>query len=152
MPGLTLARPLQPRNLPTARLTAPSSLSTLTLSPLAESMSIPLPLPASKPRASLALGPLLFEFSRLLSIVPAVFGTLWNAYHTARPPPTPPCARPEYAVCVLWAVLTGWQCLQLTSGLFKRWRVYYSPLPTLIRLFALQGASCPSSCHSLTSP
>lgn len=49
--------------------------------------------------------------------------------------------------------MTGWQCLQLTTGLLKRWRVYYSPLPTLIRLFALQGTfififQCPSGLNS----
>lgn len=110
-------------------------------------MSIPIPSahPSSKPRASLALGPLLFEFSRLLSIVPAVFGTLWNTYHTIRPPHLDWCWSAEYAVCVLWSVLTGWQCLQLTTGLFKRWRVYYSPLPTLIRLFALQAICWPAT-------
>ena len=37
------------------------------------------------------------------------------------------------------SVLTGWQCLQLTTGLLKRWKVYYSPFATLIRLLALQG-------------
>ena len=40
-------------------------------------------------------------------------------------------------------LLTGWQCLQLTTGLLKRWRVYYSPFATLIRLLALQGAFPP---------
>lgn len=42
---------------------------------------------------------------------------------------------------VVQSILTGWQCLMMTSGLLKRWRVYYSPLPTLIRLLALQGKS-----------
>ncbi len=37
-------------------------------------------------------------------------------------------------------MLTGWQCLQLTTGLLKRWKVYYSPFAALIRLLALQGA------------
>ena len=38
-------------------------------------------------------------------------------------------------------MLTGWQCLQLTTGLLKRWRVYYSLPAALIRLLALQGTS-----------
>ncbi|GJE95963.1 N-glycosylation protein-domain-containing protein [Phanerochaete sordida] len=114
------------------------------------SISIPSPNSTNKPRASLALGPLLFEFSRLLSIVPAVFGTLWNVYHTIQPPHESWCWAAEYAVCVLWSVLTGWQCLQLTTGLFKRWRVYYSPLPTLIRLFALQAICWPATHLTLT--
>ena len=43
------------------------------------------------------------------------------------------------------SILTGWQCLQLTTGVLKRWSVYYSPSATLIRLFALQGMSQPHS-------
>lgn len=139
-----------PRNLPTARLTASVSLSNL--SPLSESMTIPISSSSHscKPRTSLALGPILFEFSRLLSIVPAIFGTLWNLYHTARPPNDEWTWSIEYAVCVLWSILTGWQCLQLTSGLFKRWRVYYSPFATLIRLFALQAICWPATHLTLT--
>ncbi|OBZ73184.1 hypothetical protein A0H81_06892 [Grifola frondosa] len=110
-----------PRNLPTARIT-PSSLSYLAL-----------------PAAAAAVIPFLFEFSRLLSIVPAVFGTLWNLYHVFRPPDDSIRWRVEFFISALWSILTGWQCLQLTTGLLKRWRVYYSPLPTLIRLLALQG-------------
>lgn len=94
--------PFQPRNLPTARLTPASSLSAL--SPLSESMSIPIPSPHphSHRQSFIALGPLLFEFSRLLSIVPALFGTLWNLYHVWRPPNGSWGWRAEYAVSVLW--------------------------------------------------
>jgi len=58
--------------------------------------------------------------------------------------------RVEFFVSVLWSILTGWQCLQLTTGLLKRWRVYYSPLPTLIRLFALQAICWPATHLTLT--
>ncbi len=103
--------------------------------------------------------PILFQLFRLLAIVPAVFGTLWNIYHVLRPPDGLNEWRVDYSVSVLWvclvaliaveqhslprsqSVLTGWQCLQLTTGLLKRWRVYYSLPAALIRLLALQGTS-----------
>ncbi|KZT66940.1 hypothetical protein DAEQUDRAFT_674124 [Daedalea quercina L-15889] len=119
-----------PRNLPTARITRPA-LPTFT--------------PFSCPPWVFAF---LFIFSRLLSIVPAVVGTLWNIYHLIWPPSGPGPStlswRVDFFVSILWSILTGWQCLQLTTGVLKRWRVYYSPFATLIRLFALQGTS-----HSL---
>ena len=114
------------------------------------------------------LTPVLFEFSRLLSIVPALFGTLYNIYHIFRPPASrsegrspPECV--DYAVSAIWvryasflllrltdpgrhqAILTGYQCLCLTTGLLTRWRLYYSPLSTLIRLLALQGICWPAT-------
>jgi hypothetical protein len=47
-------------------------------------------------------------------------------------------------------MLTGYQCLSLTNGLFQRWRVYYPPLSTLIRLLALQAICWPATHFSLT--
>jgi len=124
-----------PRNLPTSRITQPA-LSPFTYTGLPS-----------------WLVPFLFSFSRLLSIVPAIFGTLWNVYHVIWPPgPRSDMLgwRVEFFVSVLWSILTGWQCLQLTTGLLKRWRVYYSPLPTLIRLFALQAICWPATHLTLT--
>lgn len=136
--------PLQPRNLPTARITR-------------SALSEQIPLPPS----TAWIVPLLFQLFRLLAIVPAVFGTLWNLYRVFRPPDERAEWRVDYSVSVLWvrsqvllnvfkpcsfirqSVLTGWQCLQLTTGLLKRWRVYYSPFATLIRLLALQGTLPP---------
>ncbi|KAF9467533.1 hypothetical protein BDZ94DRAFT_1305175 [Collybia nuda] len=115
------------------------------------------------------LTPLLFEFSRLLSIVPAIFGTLYNLYQIYDPPtahPTPgkaPPQRVDFAISAIWAsssspnrilmltrsnlqaILTGFQCLYMTTGLLTRWRLYYPPLPTLIRLLALQGICWPAT-------
>ncbi|KAG5643975.1 hypothetical protein DXG03_009264 [Asterophora parasitica] len=96
------------------------------------------------------LTPFLFEFSRLLSIVPAVFGTLYNIYHTYQPPPTHVDGhlapqRIDFLISALWAILTGYQCLCLTTGLLTRWQVYYPPLATLIRLLALQGICWPAT-------
>lgn len=68
-------------------------------------MSIPIPAPlasAAHRQSTIALGPLLFEVSRLLSIMPALFGTLWNVYYVLRPPQHGWGWRAEYAVCVLW--------------------------------------------------
>jgi hypothetical protein len=45
----------------------------------------------------------------------------------------------------LQALLTAFQCLALSTGLLKRWRVYYPPLATLIRLIALQGICWPAT-------
>ncbi|KAG6906748.1 hypothetical protein DXG01_012278 [Tephrocybe rancida] len=117
-----------PRHLPTARI-----------------------IPASDPlvppnNLQQQLTPFLFEFSRLLSIVPAVFGTLYHFYHVYRPPTSPRAPeRVDFAVSALWAILTGYQCLCLTTGLLTRWRLYYPPLPTLIRLLALQGICWPAT-------
>ncbi|KIL57770.1 hypothetical protein M378DRAFT_87435 [Amanita muscaria Koide BX008] len=94
------------------------------------------------------LTPLLFEFSRLLAVVPAVIGTLYNLYHAYNPPTTPDRKRPEridFFVSALWAILTGYQCLALTTGLLTRWRLYYAPLSTLVRLLALQGICWPAT-------
>ena len=95
------------------------------------------------------LTPLLFEFSRLLSIVPAVVGTIYNLYHVLYPPHQTstrnPPERIDYFVSTLWAILTGYQCLALTTGLLTRWRLYYPPLSTLIRLLALQGICWPAT-------
>jgi hypothetical protein len=49
----------------------------------------------------------------------------------------------------LQALLTAHQCLQLTSGLLHRWRAYYAPLSTLIRLLALQAICWPATHFTL---
>ncbi|KAG6839988.1 hypothetical protein C0991_009847 [Blastosporella zonata] len=117
-----------PRHLPTARI-IPASDPLVPPSPVQQQLT-----------------PFLFEFSRLLSIVPAVFGTLYNLYRIYRPPTSPRAPeRVDFAVSALWAILTGYQCLCLTTGLLTRWRLYYPPLPTLIRLLALQGICWPAT-------
>jgi len=94
--------------------------------------------------------PLLFEASRLLSIVPAVFGVLYNLFNACYAPINGKNAPIDYVVSALWAALTGYQCLCLTTGLFQRWKVYYPPLSTLIRLLALQAICWPATHFSLT--
>ncbi|OAX32189.1 hypothetical protein K503DRAFT_702421 [Rhizopogon vinicolor AM-OR11-026] len=139
-----------PRHLPTTRI-LPSSA--------------PLVLPST-------LTTLLFEASRLLSVVPASLGALVNAWCIFNPPclnlehSTPGSYsqinrelgswgritlpdRADYFLAVLWALLTAHQCLQLTSGLLHRWRAYYAPLSTLIRLLALQAICWPATHFTL---
>ncbi|TFK59621.1 hypothetical protein BDN72DRAFT_944165, partial [Pluteus cervinus] len=94
--------------------------------------------------------PLLFEFSRWLSIIPAVIGTIYNIFQFCYPPvPLPnerkPPERIDFFISSLWSILTGWQCLCLATGLLTRWRLYYPPLSTLIRLLALQGICWPAT-------
>ena len=79
------ARTRQPRNLPTARITR-------------SSLSQELKLPAS----TAWLVPILFQLFRLLAVVPALFGTLWNLYRVLRPPDGLVAWRVDYSVCVLW--------------------------------------------------
>lgn len=121
-----------PRRLPTARIVGASA---------------PIVPPSTMQQR---LTPFLFEFSRLLSIVPAFFGMLYNIYHTLHPPSHPGAPqRVDYFVSALWAILTGYQCLSLTTGLMKRWRIYYAPLSTLVRLVALQSICWPATHFTL---
>lgn len=51
--------------------------------------------------------------------------------------------------CVAKALLTGIQCLALTTGLLSRWRTYYTIPSTIIRLFALQCICWPATHFTL---
>ncbi|KXN85172.1 hypothetical protein AN958_11594 [Leucoagaricus sp. SymC.cos] len=97
---------------------------------------------------------LLFGFSRLLAIVPASLGFIWCLWRLyVYTPEADRCASPgrpspdriDYFIASLWALLTAHQCLSLTTGLLSRWRHYYEPLSTLVRLLALQGICWPAT-------
>ncbi|KIJ17921.1 hypothetical protein PAXINDRAFT_167845 [Paxillus involutus ATCC 200175] len=128
--------------------------------------------PASEPLVSPnVLTMFLFESSRLLSVVPASLGALINAWCLWNPPGYPTTYTPhnwhdsvkhpggwgrrclpdrgDYLIAVLWAFLTAHQCLKLTTGLLHRWQAYYPPLPTLIRLLALQAICWPATHFTL---
>lgn len=101
----------------------------------------------------------LFEFSRLLAIVPASSGFIWCLWRTYAFAPCPNrCTgsdrphpdRIDYMTASLWALLTAHQCLSLTTGLLIRWRHYYTPLSTLVRLLALQGICWPATHLTVT--
>ncbi|KAJ8689162.1 hypothetical protein PTI98_013212 [Pleurotus ostreatus] len=103
---------------------------------------------ADEPFSARTANPLLFEFSRLLSVVPAIIGTLYNLYFVFYGTGEYARGRPEkvdYAVAALWSILTGFQCLALTTGLLTRWRIYYTPLSTLVRLLGLQAICWPAT-------
>ncbi|EGO23196.1 hypothetical protein SERLADRAFT_394330, partial [Serpula lacrymans var. lacrymans S7.9] len=126
-------------------------------------------LPASAPLVPQStLTSVLFEASRLLSVVPALVGAVVNIWSIWRPPrgiihnsdSSPECQwdkwgrqtlpdRGDYFIAVLWAILTAAQCLALTTGLLRRWQAYYPPLPTLIRLLALQAICWPATHFTL---
>ncbi|KAL4080950.1 hypothetical protein J3A83DRAFT_4203577 [Scleroderma citrinum] len=127
--------------------------------------------PASEPLLPpSAFMTLLFEASRLLSVVPALVGASVNAWCLWSPPGHTPviydryhnmalCTdiwgrrtlpdRGDYCLAVLWALLTAHQCLKLTTGLLHRWKAYYQPLSTLIRLLALQAICWPATHFTL---
>ncbi|KAI5116908.1 hypothetical protein M0805_000803 [Coniferiporia weirii] len=98
------------------------------------------------------LVPCSFEFSRLLSIVPSLFGIVYNIHHAFYPHSLPSgvqLSSIDFIICAFWAILTGFQCLALTTGLLWRWKAYYTTLPTLIRLIALQCICWPATHFTL---
>lgn len=102
------------------------------------------------PASTLAkITPWLFEFARWLSIVPSIFGALYNIFSIFFPPHSGP-SRVDFFVSLIWCILTGFQCLRLSTGLLVRWRAYYPPLSTLIRLLALQAICWPTTHFTLT--
>ncbi|KAJ7595123.1 N-glycosylation protein-domain-containing protein [Mycena floridula] len=105
---------------------------------LPTSRKIPLSSPLIPPNR---FTPVLFEASRLLSIVPALFGIMFNLHRMVYGGMV---SRIDYFVSALWAILTLHQSLSLATGLYFRWRLYYTPLPTLIRLLALQAICWPA--------
>ncbi|KAF8530033.1 hypothetical protein BU17DRAFT_35541 [Hysterangium stoloniferum] len=115
-----------PRHLPTSRK-PPLRVSTPPLAPI----------------------PILFQIFRLLSVVPATAGTLYHVYALITSNSgsgSSPHSLIDHLIC---ALLTAHQCLCLTTGLLLRWKAYYPPLPTLIRLLALQAICWPATQFTL---
>ncbi|KZT35900.1 hypothetical protein SISSUDRAFT_1050694 [Sistotremastrum suecicum HHB10207 ss-3] len=97
------------------------------------------------------LQPLLFQAFRLLSIVPAVVGTLVHIWHIFHPPAVTHGNGPiDFGVAVCWAILTAYQHLSLTTGLLSRWRYHYAPFAVIIRLLGLQAICWPATHITLT--
>lgn len=94
--------------------------------------------------------PVLYEIARQTSVLPALAGSVWNTSRIIWPPissETPSSSvalRMDYTLSLLFSLLTLYQSLSLATGLFHRWKLYYTPLPTLIRLIALQGICWPA--------
>ncbi|KIJ31466.1 hypothetical protein M422DRAFT_185957 [Sphaerobolus stellatus SS14] len=126
---------------------------------LPTSRRVPTPPPMTGPSLLTRLTPLLFQTFRLLSVVPAVFGALYHLFKLlSRPtiPSEPSPSSPQYIhhpidhfISILWALLTAHQCLRLTTGLLVRWKAYYPPLATHIRLLALQAICWPATQYTL---
>ncbi|TFK51533.1 hypothetical protein OE88DRAFT_1735424 [Heliocybe sulcata] len=96
---------------------------------------------------------ILYEIACWLSIVPAVFGTVWNFLHAVGLIEFAGGGGPkrvDHGVAMVWAIVTGHLHRALTLHLLTRWRIYYSPLPTLIRLLAFQAICWPATHFTLT--
>ncbi|CAO1621219.1 unnamed protein product [Parajaminaea phylloscopi] len=101
---------------------------------------------------------------RMLAAVPGAVGTFWlirnmaihyglsQSLYARGPldPKDPASTNPHRLTCgldfllaSLWALSTAYHALSLTTLLLRRWLVYYSLLPSLIRLLALQAICWP---------
>lgn len=92
---------------------------------------------------------ILLHSLRLFAVVPGLTGTLLLLHHaygeashrhwlrtdyvSQRP------SALEYVVCSLWSVSTAFHALSLMTLLLRRWLIYYTLLPSLIRLVAFQS-------------
>ncbi|PWN31022.1 hypothetical protein BDZ90DRAFT_277433 [Jaminaea rosea] len=108
---------------------------------------------------------LLLHPLRMLAAVPGFVGTFWllrnTALHMSRSTPRGsllqkgrllnvaeyPHARAtcglDFLLASLWALCTAYHALSLTTLLLRRWLIYYSLFPSLIRLIALQAICWP---------
>lgn len=101
---------------------------------------------------------------RMLAAVPGFVGTFWllrnmrihySLSHSlfvrgALNPDDPHSTNPQRLTCgldfllaSLWAVSTAYHALSLTTLLLRRWLIYYSLLPSLIRMLTLQAICWP---------
>lgn len=98
---------------------------------------------------------------RLLATIPGLVGTFWLSRNaimiywatgsccklmTRSTPFDTAIIRPtsiEFAVSALWSLTTAYHALSFTTLLLRRWLHYYSLLPSLIRLVALQAICWP---------
>ncbi|EJD36146.1 hypothetical protein AURDEDRAFT_174752 [Auricularia subglabra TFB-10046 SS5] len=87
----------------------------------------------------------IYGASEALAVIPAFLGTIYLGTQALSVRPNLYPTTLDYVVAALWAILTGYQCLCLASGLLTRWRAYYSPLPTLVRLLGLQSICWPAT-------
>ena len=86
---------------------------------------------------------------RLFAVVPGLIGTVYMlhaSYVQARQnrwlrdtylPLTPSAI--EYVACSLWSICTAFHALSLMTMLLRRWLIYYTLVPSLIRLITFQA-------------
>lgn len=92
---------------------------------------------------------ILLHSLRLFAAVPGVIGMLYLWSHAGREirqgrwfRTTMTAATPgglEYVVCSLWSLCTAFHALSLMTLLLRRWLIYYTVLPSVIRLVAFQS-------------
>ncbi|WFD22294.1 hypothetical protein MEQU1_000962 [Malassezia equina] len=86
---------------------------------------------------------------RLFAVVPGLAGTLLLLHHAFAEARNRHWLRTdyvsqhpsalEYVVCSLWSVCTAFHALSLMTLLLRRWLIYYTLLPSLIRLVTFQS-------------
>lgn len=116
----------------------------------------PPPLPTSR------LWSLLFLFLQSLSVLPSLFGFFYSVHRfSSSPPPLLSSAstwiqggnavgvsqarstKLDWFISGLWALACAYFSHSLAKGLLRRWLVYYSLLPTFIRVVSLQAICWP---------
>lgn len=95
--------------------------------------------------------PLVLFILRLLAAVPAMIGFIRMLLllraadeHNVGTP-----SRGDLTMALPWAVLTGIFCFDMTTGLTRRWLLYYDLPSTLLRLVSLQSICWPSTAVTL---
>ena len=104
---------------------------------------------------------LLFLFLQALSVIPALFGFAYSfhRFYAARPLlftsstwtdggraagiTQGRSTRLDWFIAGLWALTCAYFSYSLAKGLLRRWLVYYSLLPTVIRVISLQAICWP---------
>ncbi|KAM0752414.1 hypothetical protein T439DRAFT_207542 [Meredithblackwellia eburnea MCA 4105] len=129
--------------------------------PLPTSRSSPSPT-SHKPSTRLWSWSLLFLFLQLLSVIPSLLGFFWSVhkfYATRKPLYTKQrtwvnggrspgvtegtSTQLDWFLAGMWALTCAYFSYSLAKGLLRRWLVYYSLLPTVIRSVSLQAICWP---------
>ena len=112
--------------------------------------SVPRPTEQVEPLEPLPLGfELLLHSLRLFAVVPGLVGTISLLQHSYQQALnyrwlrtnfmslTPSAI--EYFFCSLWSICTAFHALSLMTMLLRRWLIYYTLVPSLIRLITFQS-------------
>lgn len=112
--------------------------------------SVPRPTEQVEPLEPLPLGfELLLHSLRLFAVVPGLVGTVSLLQHSYQQALnyrwlrtnfmslTPSAI--EYFFCSLWSICTAFHALSLMTMLLRRWLIYYTLVPSLIRLITFQS-------------
>ncbi|SCV74715.1 BQ2448_7744 [Microbotryum intermedium] len=104
---------------------------------------------------------LLFHFIQSFSVLPSFFGFAYAVHRFYSPAPLVPASstwidygraagvtqarstRLDWFLAGMWALACAYFSHSLARGLLRRWLVYYSLLPTIVRVFSLQAICWP---------